>query len=164
MRKTIFFFITLFSSLVIANDEFQSIEELESFDGWLYESFFAKTPVTEKMILDIGKPVRITKSDYSVEHAKKSLRSVVYEFPGLEICALVEQNNEKIAHITRVKLQSKNWKLKNGISVGQSKDILASMPVASDEGTNEYCGVNNCINFEILEDRISEVEISLYAD
>ncbi|MEH6638607.1 MAG: hypothetical protein V7717_04990 [Porticoccaceae bacterium] len=140
------------------------MQKYEAFDNWVYEAFPVGSPATEGKIIELGNVIESTEQEYSVGHAANPLKSVTYKFLGLEVFAIVEQTETKKAHVTQITINSSNWILSNGIATGQNVSVLSKLPVTPHEGTLNYCGAANCIEFKAKGNIINAIKINLYAD
>ncbi|WP_162926423.1 hypothetical protein [Teredinibacter purpureus] len=164
MRSAILLITMLCSCNLYADIDLAEMQKYEEFDSWIYEAFPFGSPATEGKIIELGKLIESTEEEYSVGHAANPLKSVTYRFPGLEVCAIVEQTETKKAHVTQITISSSNWVLSNGIAIGQSLSVLSKLPVSPHEGTLNYCGAANCIEFQAKGNIINAIKVNLYAD
>ena len=164
MRSAILLITMLWSFNLYADIDLAEMQKYEAFDNWVYEAFPVGSLATEDKIIELGKLIESTEQEYSVGHAANPLKSVTYKFYGLELCAIVEQAEIKRAHITQITISSSNWVLSNGIAIGQNLSVLSKLPVSPHEGTLNYCGAANCIEFQAKGNIINAIKVNLYAD
>ena len=164
MRFVSLFIFALYSFQTTAEVDIKQIEKYEEFDNWLYDAFKVPEPNSEFGILKLGKPKSIDRQNYSVGHSNKPLESVIYRFDGLTIHAIIEKTDYKRAYITQVTINSSRWLLESGIGVGQNPSVLLKLSVKPHTGTYNYCGTANCIEFQIKENKIKQLQITLYVD
>jgi len=164
MKSAIFSIIFLLSLNLYAESDIAQIEKYEAFDNWIYGAFEIENPETESSILKLGESIKVSEQEYIIGHAANPLKAVICEFHGLEVQAIIEQTEFKIAHIIQITIDSSSWPLSNGITVGQEVSVLSKLLVSPNEGTLKYCGLSNCVEFMIKDNIISVIKISLYAD
>ncbi|WP_143870921.1 hypothetical protein [Catenovulum sediminis] len=164
MRSAVLLITMLCSSNLHADVDLAEMQKYEAFDNWVYEAFPIGSPVSENSIIELGKLIESTEQEYSVGHAANPLKSVTYKFHGLEVCAIVEQTESKKAHVTQITISTSNWALSNDITIGQNLSVLSKLPVSPHEGTLNYCGAANCIEFKAKGNIINAIKINLYAD
>lgn len=157
-------FVLIFILVLVVGDANANIEKYEAFDNWLYKAFSIEVPTNENNILALGELTKKTEHTYSVGHSTPPLKFVVFEFDGLTIGAVVEQTPEKRAYISEISISSRKWSISNGISVGQSSSQLSKLAVPPEEGGLEFCGLNNCLKFQVHNNKISHIQILLYVD
>ena len=164
MRSAIILITILWSFNLYADIDLAEMQKYEAFDNWVYEAFPVGISATEDKIIELGKLIESTEQEYSAGHAVNPLKSVTYKFHGLEVSAIVEQTETKRAHITQITISSSNWVLSNGIAIGQKLSVLSKLPVSPLEGTLNYCGAANCIEFQAKGNIINAIKVTLYAD
>uniref|UniRef100_UPI00195C9149 hypothetical protein n=1 Tax=Microbulbifer mangrovi TaxID=927787 RepID=UPI00195C9149 len=131
-----------------------TVEQLEEFDGWVYEHSIH----TEEEVLNFGELVDVSSKETNTNGGMAKLKE--YSFINGHISAIVFSSDN--VSILGIRSSAPGYELKNGISVGDPSSILQSMPISSESG--EYCGINNCVKFDLDDGVIASFTIEFYVD
>ncbi|MBB5213124.1 hypothetical protein [Microbulbifer hydrolyticus] len=131
-----------------------TVEQLEEFDGWVYGHAMR----TEEEIFNFGELVDVSSKETITNGGVAELKE--YTFSKGHISAIVFSPDN--VSVLGIRSSAPGYELKNGISVGDPSSILQSMPISSEGG--EYCGINNCVNFDLNGEVIASFTIEFYVD
>ena len=163
MGRAILFVLLASCANCAAQTPLPSIEALELFDSWLYSAFSKGDLISSSHIRAIGKIVEESSVPYEMGYAEGRWNVITYRFDGLVIVAIVQETPPQRALVQRITIQNSSWPLTNGLVVGTPVSNIR-MSVPPSENPLQYCGTNDCLEFEEEEGRISKITLSFYAE
>lgn len=153
----------LFSFTSCTTNTQGSVGKREAFDNWLYQALATGDINTESDIKALGSIQDVSSVPYRAAHAEGEWKVTTYQFDGLNVVAIVQQMEPRRALVGAIKITSPDWPLSNGLAVGAPMSEI-DLPVRRKVGSQQYCGINNCIEFEEEQGRISSITMMLYAE
>jgi hypothetical protein len=101
---------------------------------------------------------------YEAAHAEGQWDDVTFRFDGLQVTALVRREPPHEALVTGIVISSPEWPLASGLAVGMPASRIR-MKIPPDPGLPlRFCGLDNCVEFEVQRGRISRILLSLHAE
>ncbi|MBU0913482.1 MAG: hypothetical protein KKF22_13185 [Gammaproteobacteria bacterium] len=162
---TLFILVFLPLGCALQHDKvWDDITEFELFDTWLYQ-VFPNDMQNESVIRNLGSSGDVQTEPLPIgHHGVHKWKVTIFTFPGLQVVALINEEPPHKALISSVVVSSSEWKLSDGLSVGQPESNIKSVISGNFGGQNRFCGMNNCITFETSDRVIKRVVLEFYVD
>lgn len=141
-----------------------TLDDLIAFDDRLLAESVVGGLTDAASIEALG-PLRETvRVPYEAEHAEGQWDDVTFRFDGLQVTALIRREPPHEALVTGVIISSPKWPLAGGLATGMPASRIRMKMPPNPASPLRFCGLVNCIGFEVQQGRISRILVSLYAE
>lgn len=141
-----------------------TLDELIAFDARVLAESAAGSLTDVGSIEALGPLREKIRVPYEADHAEGQWDDVTFRFDGLQVTALVRQEPPHEALVTGIIISSPEWPLASGLAVDMPASRIR-MKIPPDPGSPlRFCGLDNCLEFELVQGRISRILVSLYAE